>query len=54
MPGSTIERFRAALAGRRHPGALVRACRELTHRPHLAQAMSRIVWEQAAAAAANG
>ena len=36
MPRMTIEQFRAALADRSSPGALVRVYRELARRPELA------------------
>ena len=37
MPRVSIQQFRAALAGRSNPGALVRAYRALTRRPDLAK-----------------
>ncbi|HVG45029.1 MAG TPA: hypothetical protein VM890_09875 [Longimicrobium sp.] len=39
MPRIGIQQFRAALAGRSSPDALVRAYRELTRRPELAARM---------------
>jgi hypothetical protein len=40
----TIQQFRAALAGRSNPGALVRAYRELTRRPDLAKGVVYSEW----------
>ena len=44
MPRISIQQFRAALAGRSQPGALVRAYRELTRRPDLASGMVHNDW----------
>jgi hypothetical protein len=52
----TIHQFRATLSGRSEPGALVRAYRELAHRPDRAAAMLShgwIPWEQVTAPAAK-
>jgi hypothetical protein len=40
----TIQQFRAALAGRSNPGALVRAYRDLTRRPDLAAGVVHNAW----------
>lgn len=56
MPRITIRQFRAALAGRREPGALVRSYRDLARRPQLAATMESrgwMVWEPDAAATAT-
>jgi len=55
MSKVSIQQFRAALAGRSSPGALVRAYRELARRPELAAGMvygDWPVWNQVDAPAA--
>lgn len=44
MPRPTIQQFRATLAGRAEPGALVRAYREITRRPELATGAGFAGW----------
>jgi hypothetical protein len=44
MPRISIQQFRAALAGRSSPNALVRAYRELARRPELAAGMVHNEW----------
>ncbi|HYH79237.1 MAG TPA: hypothetical protein VEX86_05555 [Longimicrobium sp.] len=46
MPRITIQQFRALLAGRANPGALVRAYRELAHRPELAASVRAAGWAE--------